>query len=192
MPARYLTLFYLSLLILVHPLLAQDDYKSEVFGGYQYTHFNRFTQFSLTPVSVNGNGWNASFTRHLTDWIGVKADVSGAYATNLSSHENNGWVNLTTYTFGPVISAHANRGVSPFGEILLGGYLQSARIGATVNGFALLVGGGVDVDVRQHLAIRALEVDWMGFLTNNNPPGLAQSQNGKSNVRLSTGIVFRF
>jgi hypothetical protein len=54
-PIRYSTLFYLSLVILVHPLLALDTYKSEVFGGYQYTHFNRFTQFSPSPVSVNGN-----------------------------------------------------------------------------------------------------------------------------------------
>jgi hypothetical protein len=192
MIVRYSLLFYLSLPLLVQPLFAQDAVRSEVFGGYQYTHFDRFTQFSIAPISVNGNGWNASFTRHLADWVGVKADVSGAYATNSSSGQNNGWVHLTTYTFGPVISAPANHGISPFGEVLLGGYFQSAGVGATVDGFVLLAGGGVDVGFRRHFAVRAFEVDWMGFMTNNNPPGVAQSQTAKSNVRLSTGIIFRF
>jgi hypothetical protein len=43
--------------------------KAEVFGGYQYTHFDG---------GPNANGWNGSGTYNTTSFLGATADVSGA------------------------------------------------------------------------------------------------------------------
>jgi len=52
------------------------------------------------------------------------------------------------------------------------------------NGFALLAGGGVDFNISPRLAFRAAQADWM----------LVHGSGGTSskNVRISTGIVFKF
>jgi hypothetical protein len=52
------------------------------------------------------------------------------------------------------------------------------------NGFALMAGGGVDLNFSEHLAFRAAQADWM----------LVHGSGGTSskNARISTGIVFKF
>ena len=51
------------------------------------------------------------------------------------------------------------------------------------NAFAMAIGGGVDVTVHSRLSFRVAQVDWLRsqhFNTDQN------------NLRVSTGIVFRF
>jgi hypothetical protein len=52
----------------------------------------------------------------------------------------------------------------------------------------MIVGGGVDARVQTHFSIRILEVDYLmtRFERTVNTPGY------QNNVRVSTGIVFRF
>src|SRR5207244_9741467 len=82
------------------PALAQ---KAEVFGGYQYAHFDG---------GPNANGWNGSATYNITSFLGATADVSGAYGSGLRVH---------TYTFGPTLSA-GKGSISPFVHALFGGF----------------------------------------------------------------------
>ncbi len=148
--------------VLAVPAFAQ---KAEVFGGYQYTRLDG---------GWNGNGWNGAVTMNLNNWFGVTGDFSGAYDSGLHLH---------TYTFGPTIS-HKEGAIAPFAHVLLGGGRASAA-GVSANGFNMMAGGGLDLGSNPHgLAFRMVQFDWMmtrfsGFTDKNN-------------MRVSTGLVFRF
>ena len=144
------------------PAMAQSYPKAEVFGGYQYTRFDG---------GENANGWNAAATVNVNHWFGVTADFSGAYFSELGANFHN-----YTYTFGPTVSFRGAPLVTPFAHALFGGATASAGVeGVTVsqNGFAAIIGGGVDVKVSPHFAVRPVQFDWMslhgnGATSNNN------------------------
>jgi hypothetical protein len=74
--------------------------------------------------------------------------------------------------------------------LLGGGRLNASSTGvqAGENGFVMAVGGGVDIPVHRHFAIRVADVEYL--LTRfDNASGLAAKQ---SSVRISTGLVLRF
>jgi hypothetical protein len=137
--------------------------RVELYGGYQFTH--------LQPA-FNANGWNASLTGNFKHVLGITGDFSGAYKDNLSVH---------TYTVGPVLTARLPV-VQPFVHALFGGI--TASNGGSRSGFALLLGGGIDLGLRKGIGFRIVQVDWLSThisdVTRNR------------NVRGSTGIVFKF
>jgi hypothetical protein len=57
---------------------------------------------------------------------------------------------------------------------------------STANSAAVLVGGGLNVNLKPHLALRAVEGDW---LRTSFPNASIQAQHS---FRLSTGLVFYF
>jgi hypothetical protein len=150
---------------------AQEQPKVEVFAGYQHTQIS----------STGAEGWNASATGIVNRWFGVTADFSGVY-------KGFGGVNARaySYTFGPTFSARY-RHVTPFAHVLLGGVHVSAgfqNLSASTSGFTTMVGGGLDVKATDHIAIRAIQGDWILWHIQN----VTNSSNG----RISAGIVFRF
>ncbi len=152
---------------------AQDFPKAEVFGGYQYTRFDG---------GVNANGWNGAATANFKSWLGVTGDFSGAYDTVSGVSLRN-----YTYTFGPTISMRAAGNFTPFAHALFGGFHSSASSGGVSvsdSGFASFLGGGVDFKLSQRLALRAAQVDWLLVHANGTTD--------KNNVRISTGLVFKF
>jgi len=81
----------------------------------------------------------------------------------------------------------------PFSQVLLGGAHASGALtpapsglAASANSFAMTAGGGVDINLTPHLALRAVQADY--FLTRFNN-GANDQQN---NFRVGTGIVYRF
>ncbi len=147
--------------------------RAEFFGGYQYTRFDG---------GVNANGWDTTVAGNLNRWFGVAADFSGAYnSTNGVS------VNDYTYTFGPVVSWRHNAIFTPFAHVLAGGSHSSASfsgVTASANGFTMMAGGGVDLRATKSLALRAIQFDWISLHSN----GVTDN----NNMRVSTGIVFRY
>lgn len=150
----------LFLMLLSLPMAAQ---KAEVFGGYQYAHFDGGGNF---------NGWNASLTGNFNDWFGITGDFSGTYDSGAKFH---------TYTFGPVISAHTPV-VQPFAHALVGGGTFSG--GGSSTGLVMYYGGGLDAGMRHGLAFRVVQFDWMVLRF--------EGVTNKNNVRLSSGIVVKF
>lgn len=191
---RFRVLFLLVAFILAPASLKAQNYKTEIFGGYQYADFARLNSFAGGEPNIKGNGFTLSGSRALIKWFGVKADFSGAFGTD--SHAAsilNGPVHLFTYTFGPVISAKAANRIRPFAEFLVGGYHQSSLPGLGNNdGLAILAGGGVDVRARRHLALRLLEIDWLETRVHTPSSGTPPFPVGDKNFRLSTGLTFRF
>ncbi len=165
----FFTLFAISAFAADQP----DTPKAEFFGGYQYTHLEGTGGANGFDFAVNGN-FNQTF--------GVTADFAGAYTSQGGVSFNN-----YTYTFGPVMSLRVNKAYTPFVHALIGGdHASASAFGATGtgNGFALLAGGGVDANFSNHMAFRVAQADWMLI----HGSGSTSSKN----VRISTGLVFRY
>lgn len=172
------------------PLSAQDG-KWEAFGGYQFTSFQVLHGYAYQPPKAKGNGWDAAMGYRINNWLGVKADVSGSYGSGGTQlGVSNGPASLYTYTFGPTFSTPPNQKVRAFAEFLSGGYREQVQYFSNTpfQGVALMAGGGIDAQVKRHLAVRVFEVDWIGFMSGANLSG----SSSKSNVRLSIGLIYRF
>jgi opacity protein-like surface antigen len=125
-------------------------------------------QYTHLEPSLNANGWNMSLTGNFNRSFGIAADFGGAY--------KNG-THVSTYMFGPVVAARTDK-VTPFAHALFGGASGGG------NAFAMAFGGGVDVKVADHVAFRLIQGDWLVFRS--------EGFTSKKNVRISTGVVFRF
>lgn len=141
--------------------------KVEIFGGYQFTH--------LEPA-YNANGWNASLTGNFKHILGITGDFSGAYKDR---------VNAYTYTIGPVLTARLPV-VQPFVHALFGGITltNNGSNGGSNSGFALLLGGGLDIGLRKGIGIRIVQADWLSTHLSDNT--------FNRNLRVSAGIVVKF
>jgi outer membrane immunogenic protein len=72
------------------------------------------------------------------------------------------------------------------GTLYTVGFQQRSAPLSAKNSFAMALGGGLDLNVSRHIAIRAFQADW---LYTQSPNGTNNRQN---NLRITAGIVFRF
>jgi hypothetical protein len=181
------------------PVMAADTPKAEVFGGYQYLHSGTIhVSGEDIPDSSQGfNGWDANATYYFNNHLGVQGDFSGSYATFDFFGLGNASGHVYTYSGGPVVALNAGGKVNPFVHALFGGIrLSGSQSGVSVSesGFTTMVGGGVDVKVAPRIAFRLIQVDWVYYHFGDKTiaevalPSFSQS----NNVRIATGIVFRF
>ena len=164
----------------------QDTPKVDIFAGYSYVRDNP------SPSGVNSfslNGGSASFAYNATPWLSGVADLGAYHNGNILSTGTDG--TLSTYLFGPRVSYRHSSRITPFGEVLFGVAHTGASIAGTSgsdNAFAMSLGGGVDYKLTDRFAIRPIKVDYL--MTRFSELGTGnQTQN---NLRVSTGIVFRF
>ena len=174
---RKIGVLFALVCVIALPVLAQEGTKAEIFGGYQYTRINPGSGAS----GENFNGWNMAFTANVNQWLGVTADISGAYKdfSGVSAKEHN-------FLFGPTVSYKKAEKVKPFAHVLFGVSHAGAGFsgtGVSDNAFAMAFGGGADVAVHKNVAVRLFQFDYLMTRFGGD------SQN---NVRLSTGIVFKF
>ena len=170
-------LFVCLIAMLALPLLAQDAPKAEVFGGYQYFRLNPGHSVS----GVNFNGWNAALTGYVKPNVGLTVDMSGAYKS-----ESGASMHFHNFMFGPTFTTSKSETVKPFVHALFGVSHVNAGfdgLGGSDNAFAMALGGGVDANISHNIALRIIQADY--FMTRF----ASESQH---NVRISTGIVFRF
>ena len=188
--------------------------RADVFGEYSYLHFSP-TIGGLTSTSFNGGGGGADL--YFLKILGIKADFMG-YANTTFTRTYNTPVtlpsgatipagtystqgNMFTYLFGPVLRLPLPV-VKPFGEVLFGGSHTNAYVGLanaidTAGGtisvpsqhpFTMAAGGGVDVSVSHHVAIRVAEFDYI--LTRYTNP--LTSTNNQNSFRYAGGVVLKF
>lgn len=165
-------LILLPLLILPVSALAQQTPKVEVFGGYSNLTAN------LNRSSFNMNGVDFSVTENLNSWFGGALDFSSHFGT-----ENGLKTNTQSASYGPVFSYRKNKHIVPFAHGLAGavrGGPQYLNISKSETRFGVYVGGGVDVKVSPHVALRLFQADYL--LTRF-------SSARQDNIRLSAGIV---
>lgn len=109
---------------------------------------------------INQNGISGSIAYNPNRWLGIVGDFGGYHASP-------GGVSLNTYTylFGPRLSLRNPSNFTPFAQALLGGSrITVGSGGGSSNQFAYSVGGGVDLGLLPHLALRP-QLDYVGLDT---------------------------
>jgi hypothetical protein len=195
---RYLTIAIGLAFLVALPLAAQDyTPKAELELGYSYVRFSPSIPQSSSR-SLNGGGGAMNIV--LNRYFGIKAELLGYGSQTAATVLPGGTVktsgNLFTYLFGPEIK-YRTKHYSPFAEVLLGGahsstfaklYQASGMTGAapSQNAFALATGGGLDLYVSKHIAIRPVQIDYLMTRFTNPFTGT----NNQNNFRYQAGIVF--
>ena len=135
-------------------------------------------------------GGSAELTASFYRGLGITADVTGTHAGSISP--SGVGLTLVTATFGPSYTWRAPHNLRIFGQGLFGfacgrDSVFPSPYGAEekASSLAAQAGGGVDLDVSRHIAIRLLQADW---LRTQLPNGASDVQN---NFQLGAGIVFR-
>jgi hypothetical protein len=180
--------------------------KVELFLGYSYLRAVPLLAAGNRMETLNGGSTSIAF--NLNRYFGVVGDFGGFNATELEltgaganpAGVNNASGNALTYLAGPRLSFRKYDRVTPFAQVLVGGIHASAVTlsGCTgvlctplpmENAIAFTAGGGLDIKVQRHLAIRAIQAEYMATRFANLSTGYRQIQN---DMRLSSGLVLRF
>jgi hypothetical protein len=180
------------------PLWAQEEYpKVEVFGGYSYANIDRILSFSRGRE--NGHGWGASVSGNFHKNFGVTADFAGHYGDLFRTRAFDSDISVSgrahEFLFGPRVTLR-RKSVTAFAHALFGAVRASVPsftrstptgtfgfVGGSETAFAMGFGGGLDVNLGKHFAVRAAQVDYIPV---HLSPGWLH------NVRIQTGIVFKF
>jgi len=135
-------------------------------------------------------GARAEVDLHLNGWLSAVAEVGGAHANSINSSGDG--VALITYLFGPRVTYRPRHRLSGFGQVLFGGahgfngyFPTTTTSSSAANSFAFSTGGGLDLSLSRHVAVRVLQAD---YLYTHLPNAAGNRQN---NLRLGAGIVFR-
>ncbi len=175
----------LTLLVPATTALAQEYPRAEVFGGYSY--------FRANPEGYNLNGWNGSIAGNITNWFGVVGDISGHYGFPTEFGFTDRSVHINSYTFmgGPKLS-YRSHGMTLFAHFLIGDARAGTRIfgfSTSDNALAAAIGGGVDFNLSNWLAVRAVQADYVMTRFRTLPEEFGPER--QNNARLSFGLVFR-
>jgi outer membrane immunogenic protein len=167
---------------------AQVVSRLEFGASYDYVRSNA-PSGECGCFSLNGgSGWvGYNLGRGLTAvgevGTGRASDINGTSAD----------LTLTSFLVGPKYAWRPGNRWVPFGQVLLGGAhanggLTPAASGlaGSENAFAMTAGGGIDVTLTSHIALRALQADY--YLTRFTNGG----NDHQNNMRIGVGIVFRF
>lgn len=186
-------MFRKAALITIFALSYAAAANAQVPGGNIFFGYS-FARADLGAANhTNLNGWNGSLEGKIFPFVGIVADVSGHYGTEefrgfctppapcpLESAD----ASIYSALFGPRVSASVGK-LRPFAHALLG--VSHEKISASdTNGsdtaIAVALGGGIDYGLFPGLAWRVQADDLQTRF-------FSATQN---NIRVSTGIVFRF
>ena len=183
---RFVCLLALGLaLALCQTASAQETPKTDVFLGYSYIRAHPAT--SGAP-NLNLHGGAGQLAYNFNDYFGVVGDFGGYRVGKVNGVNVNS--SLFTYLFGPRLNYRKSARFTPFAQVLFGGtHAGSGTLqSGSENAFAMSFGGGLDVHPSKHIGVRLGQVEYLMSRfreTSNN----RLTQN---NVRVSTGILFRF
>jgi opacity protein-like surface antigen len=179
--------------------------RAELFLGYSYIRGVP----TLSPGNRMDylNGGSTSIAFNLNRTLGLVGDFGGYDASELQltgAGANPARVadaSGTAYTFmaGPRLSFRHDR-ITPFVQVLFGG-VHASQVTlsnctgalctplASENAFAMTAGGGLDLKIHRHIAIRIVQAEYLMTRFGDPTTGIRESQN---DIRLSSGLVFGF
>jgi outer membrane protein OmpA-like peptidoglycan-associated protein len=182
-------------------------------GVPRYDLFLGYSYLQAVPKLAAGNrlvwlnGGSASLAFNLNRYLGLVADFgaytnsqmqfTGGYTSTVNVDNSN--VALLTYLFGPRFSFRKYERITPFAQVLFGGVhanpvvLTGCTFSCTLlpaqDAFAMTAGGGLDLRVHRHFAIRIIQAEYSMTRFASYTTGTTGTQN---DMRLSAGLVFRF
>jgi outer membrane protein OmpA-like peptidoglycan-associated protein/opacity protein-like surface antigen len=188
--------------------VAPEDYapRFEWFLGYA---FWRAVPAAFSNRMAYLHGGSTSIAYNLNKYLGLVADFGGYDNSRLTLFNPteidtvNASGSAYTFLFGPRLSYRRHERFTPFAQALFGGvHASSVTISGCTgspactplgseNTFAMTAGVGLDVSLAHHVAWRLIQAEYL--LTRFRDTTSITEQTGiQNNVRLSTGIVFRF
>jgi hypothetical protein len=202
----------ICVLLSVGAAAATDWPQMETFLGYNFVRFNPNSGYA---PSFNANGGNGQFVYNLTPWIGGVVDMGAVNNGSLNQFS----VDTTVVNFvaGPRFTLHNHSRFLPYAQALFGGAYSTtstaidvfpaagtvfppgiivnpnepitARLHASNTGFAMLIGGGLDIKLNKHIAFRPFEASY--YLT-RIPSLLTGNISNRNNFRYAAGVNFLF
>lgn len=161
----------LMLLALGLALFAIPSRAQSVDASLSYSYFRLGNS-----GGINQNGVSGSLAYNPNRWLGIVGDFGGYHASPGGTS-----LNTYTYLFGPRLTLRNPTRINPFAQALFGGSrLTGGGISSTQ--FAFSVGGGVDLGILPHLALRP-QVDYVG---------MRNSGQTLNSTRVSIGFVVHF
>ncbi|MDP8990446.1 MAG: outer membrane beta-barrel protein [Acidobacteriota bacterium] len=140
--------------------------------------------------SFGSQGGSGAFVYNINRVIGVVADLGGYY----NAAAANSSPTTFSYLFGPRLSLRKSSKFTPYVQALFGGdrvstSLVNANTGSSIvqNGFAAAFGGGLDVRLTDHLAVKPFQIEYLM----TQAPNDWSLNNPRNNIRYSAGVVFR-
>jgi hypothetical protein len=186
---------------------ATDWPKYETFLGYSFVRFNPNSGFI---PSFNANGGYGQFQYNVNRWFSGVVDAGAVSKGVLNGLDISSTV--ASVTAGPRFTYHNHSRFTPFAHILFGGAFSSAsvpvvggilppgvilpptgaitaRLTTSDSGFAMFVGGGLDIKLHKHIAFRPIGADYYLARANSLLTGNTSNRN---NFRYTAGINFMF
>ncbi len=172
----------------------QGTPAAELFAGYSYLRFN--PRVSGTSQTFDNHGGTASIAGNINNWFGLVADF-GFYKVSGDLQPGSSGT-AQTYLFGPRFS-HRGERWTPFASALFGAARMSVDSSTPITGssnffnntvhqnaFASAFGAGFDYKLTKHVAWRVVQAEYLitKFKDGND--------NFQNNLRLASGLVFRF
>ncbi len=155
------------------------------------------TYNSLLANVTTGNefwmqGGSIQAQARLWHGLGLAADVAGLYRANMNNTGTG--LDLITAAFGPRYTWSAtHHRFAFFGHVLAGEAHGMNSIFPSASGFhssgnslALQIGGGMNLPLSHHFAVRAIDANWLRTQLPNATTGVQNS------LRLGAGIAYGF
>ena len=150
----------------------------DVFGGYSYLRFDAKTLGFANDLNLNGANVSVALP-DLYQGLGAALDISGNYTTELEEFN---------FLIGPQYT-YEWKGIRLYGHGLFGKARARLRQPGTTNvepsylSNATALGGGLDLPLSGRFSVRVIQADYLITKDFNVT---------QHNVRLSTGLVYRF
>jgi hypothetical protein len=189
--ARYFMLFAAPL-TMTASLKAQGHQEVDLAVTYTAQHSNLVS----TPTFWQQGG-SIELSTQTYRGLGIVANVTGTTIDNAA--DSGVGLSMVTTTFGPRYTWYRRTGaaekhsIATFGQGLIGEahgfnsyFPSSTGVQTDYNSFALQVGGGVDLGLSHHFAVRVIQADWLRTQFPNS------TTNVQNSLRLGAGIVVRF
>ena len=200
---RVLTLLppMIAVLCLLTTVAAAQDQPApqwELYGGYSFFHpgadIHGQLPGGLFPLSsrleANPRGAGASLTYNFNRWFGLTLDTSTNWSSGESTFakkiDDTAFSNLS---FGPKITFRHTH-FSPFLEALVGDHRLMPDGFHDVDKLGFMFGGGLDLNLSRHVALRLLRADYVMSSYRYGPPGVPDT--AIRGVRLQAGVNFMF
>src|SRR5579863_1196483 len=177
----------------------QPPPKWELFGGYSVfdpgANIHGELPGASLPVSSrlewNPRGAGASVTYDFNRWFGLTLDTSthwGSGETTLAKRIDD--AAFSNLSFGPKVTFRHER-FSPFLEVLVGDHRLMPDAFHDVDKLGFMFGGGIDVNVSRHIALRLIRADYVMSSYRYGAPVVTPSTDIRG-LRAQTGVVFMF
>jgi opacity protein-like surface antigen len=201
-----------AILLSASVVAAADVPKAEAFLGYNYARLNPDSPF---VPSFNANGGSGQFVYNVNRWIAGVGDFGAIHNGSLLS--SNADTTIVNFVAGPRATYRNESRFTPFIQALFGGAYSttsalvsllpgdltilppglvatpgvpiSARLHASHTGFAMLVGGGLDIKINKRMSFRPIGAD---YYLMRLPNLLTGNTTNRNNFRYSAGVNFLF